>query len=198
MEIANIKTTEYPVINDDNTCAVNDAITVVNCAIDDKGNITGKAIVKGTDETITTRFDNNKSIWLFGAKNIKKNNLVSLSDRTKDERMAIIEKSRESYRENRDKKKNFNELAKAMLEQTVSEEQIKAVLGDNTSVLLDNSVASVILASMIKGAVEGSFKCAEFVRDTAGYRPKDIMQVEADIMTDSDRALIDKLNQRIG
>lgn len=198
MEIANIKTTEYPSVNADNTCVVNDSIVVSDCSIDEEtNNISGLVYFDNANKPLKAKFIANDSTWLFG-KSISKANLISLSDRSLEDRQRLGSIGGHKAKENRDKKKNFNELAKAMLEQTVTEEQIKSVLGDNTSILLDNSVASVILASMIQGAVNGSFKCAEFVRDTAGYRPKDIMQVEADIMTDSDRALIDKLNQRIG
>ena len=58
--------------------------------------------------------------------------------------------------------------------------------------LLDDSVGSVMIGAMIQGALNGSFKCAEFVRDTAGYKPKNEVEISADIMTDADRSLIDK------
>ena len=45
---------------------------------------------------------------------------------------------------------------------------------------------------MIQGALNGSFKCFEAVRDTAGFKPKNEVELNADIMTDADKALIDK------
>lgn len=95
-------------------------------------------------------------------------------------------------------KKNINELAKAMLEMSLSDKQIDSVLGDSAKdILPDKSVAAVMLARMIQGACEGSFKCFETVRDTAGYKPKNEVEINADIMTDADRSLVDNLKNRL-
>ena len=175
-----------PCIDDNGICFTDDNVKISECIIDEKGDIRGftESHVKAL-----YRYSDNK--WYFG-RDISKLNLIDLSERTKDERLEIIAKSNEKKRENLERKKNINELAKAMLEQTMSNKQIKTILGDNTEMLLDESVASVMLASMIQGALNGSFKCAEFVRDTAGYKPKNEVELSADIMTDSDKALIDK------
>ena len=135
------------------------------------------------------KFDNNT--WYFGS-DISKLNLVNLSLRTKEERQRIGSLGAKKRDENREAKKNINELAKAMLEQTLTEKQLSSILGDNTTMLLDNSVASAMLGAMIQGALNGSFKCFEAVRDTAGYKPKNEVELNADIMTDADKALIDK------
>ena len=63
---------------------------------------------------------------------------------------------------------------------------------DDPDMMIDNTYGSLILAAMVQGAKNGSFKCAEFVRDTAGYKPKNEIELQADIMTESDKALIDK------
>jgi hypothetical protein len=176
-----------PCLDDTMCCYDFQGNKIKECVISDNGNI------KGINDS-----DNSKALyvyetneWLYG-KNIGSYNLINLRERTQDERLKIIEKANESKRRNIENKKNFNELAKAMLEQTLSNKQIQSILGDNTSMLLDDSVASVILGSMIQGALNGSFKCAEFVRDTAGYKPKNELEVSADIMTDNDKALIEK------
>ena len=74
---------------------------------------------------------------------------------------------------------------------TVSDQTIKQTLEDPDT-MIDNSYGSLILAAMAQGAKNGSFKCAEFLRDTAGYKPKNEVEISADIMTDADRSLIDK------
>ena len=54
----------------------------------------------------------------------------------------------------------------------------------------------VLLARMVLSAQKGSVKAAQFVRDTAGDQPT--TKVEADIaMTDGDRALLEKVANRI-
>lgn len=193
----NIKLDTIPEIGKDNKIFIND-IELYNCYSIDNGNIKGNFynIESGKEDKFV--IDINKNLLVLGYKNIKKNNLIPLNMRTEEEKKRISNQGILKREQRREEKKNFNELAKAMLEQSVSEKQIKAVLGDNTECLLDNSVASVILASMINGAVNGSFKCAEFVRDTAGYKPKNEVELQADIMTESDKALIEKLSKRIG
>lgn len=175
-----------PSIDQDNICISDNGTKILDCKLSDNGDIKGI-----TEDNIKALYVYSDNKWLYG-KNIGSHNLINLRDRTEDERLKIIEKANESKRRNLEAKKNINELAKAMLEQTVSEDQIRAVLGDNTTMLLDNSVASLMLGSMIKGALNGSFKCFEAVRDTAGYKPKNEVEVSADIITEADKSLIDK------
>jgi hypothetical protein len=156
--------------------------------MNDKGNISGytaegkKAFYKATVNE-----------WFFGS-DIGRSNLVSLGDRTDEERRRFGSMGGKKAKENRDAKKTFNDLARLMLEQIAPEEEFQEILGDKKDLLLDRTYGSLILAAMMKGAKEGSFKCAEFVRDTAGYRPanKNEIDLTADIMTDADRSLIDK------
>ena len=176
-----------PCIDGDNVCITKDGVKVCECVLQDNGDIKG---ISEDGKKALYKFDSDS--WYFGS-DISKLNLVSLSDRTKDERLEIVKKSHDKARENREQKKNINDLAKAMLEQTLSEKQIKGILGDNTTMLLDNTVASAMLGAMIQGALNGSFKCFEAVRDTAGYRPKDIQQVDLNAsLTEADKSLIDK------
>lgn len=51
------------------------------------------------------------------------------------------------------------------------------------------------LAMYIK-ATQGSDKAATYVRDTAGDRPTDKAQIDANVITDGDRSLLAKLMQR--
>ena len=175
-----------PCIDSDNVCITKDGVKVCDCVLLDNGNIKGTS-----EEGKKALYDFERDNWFFGH-DIAKLNLISLSDRTKDERLEIVKKSHEKAKENREAKKNINELAKAMLEQTLTEEQIAGILGTNTTMLLDNTVASAMLGAMIQGALNGSFKCFEAVRDTAGFKPKNEVELNADIITESDKALIDK------
>ena len=171
---------------DNNTCVTDDNTIIYNCVIDpDTNNIKGI-----TDNKIKALYVYSDNIWLYG-KDISKLNLVNLADRTIEERRQLGSIGGKKAKENRDQKKNFNELAKALLEMTVSDRVVKETLEDPDS-MIDNSYGSLILAAMAQGAKNGSFKCAEFLRDTAGFKPKNEIEVSADIMTDADRSLIDK------
>jgi general stress protein YciG len=46
-------------------------------------------------------------------------------------------------------------------------------------------------------AVGGNIKAAEYIRDTYGDKPVDKMEVTAEIMTDKDRALLEKISRRL-
>lgn len=183
-----------PVIDSNQSCydPLRD-ITIYDCIqSEDRSYISGY-----TSDGVKARYIFAKHKWFYGKEIGTQNNLVNLKDRTEKERKEIVSKAHEKARENRENKKNFNELAKAMLEQVVSNKVISETL-DDTDMMIDNTYGSLILAAMIQGAKNGSFKCAEFIRDTAGYKPKNEVELNADIMTDADRSLIDKLSKRIG
>ena len=46
-------------------------------------------------------------------------------------------------------------------------------------------------------AVGGNIKAAEYIRDTYGDKPVDRVEVAADIMTDSDRAMLQRITERL-
>lgn len=54
-----------------------------------------------------------------------------------------------------------------------------------------------IALAMMNKASDGDTKAAVFVRDTSGEMPVSKTQIQADIMTEADRALIEKLQKRI-
>ena len=175
-----------PSINpEDNTCITNDNVIIYDCTIDDKGNIKGF-----TKDHVKAFYNASKDKWFFGQE-IGYSNLINLSSRTAEERRQIGSLGAKKRDENREQKKNVQELAKAMLELTMKEDQIRDIVGEDIP-LLDNSVASAMIGAMIKSALSGSFKAFEAVRDTAGYKPKNEVELQADIMTESDKALIDK------
>lgn len=174
-----------PSIDDNKQCITSDNVIIYNCVLQDNGNITGF-----TSDNVKAFYDFNDNKWYFG-KSIGLRNLINLSERTEDERKEIYIKSQESRKRNKEEKKNFNELAKALLDQVVSDKVIRETI-DDPDMMIDNTYGSLILAAMVQGAKNGSFKCAEFIRDTAGYKPKNELEIQADIMTDNDKALIDK------
>ena len=176
-----------PSIDPDSICISDNGTKILDCKLSDNGDIRG--ITEDNIKALYRYLDNK---WYFGS-DIGHINLIPLTD-SKERARQLGSLGGKKAKENRDARKNINELAKAMLEQTVTEDQIRSVLGDNTTMLLDNSVASLMLGSMIKGALNGSFKCFEAVRDTAGFRPatKNEIDLNADIITEADKSLIDK------
>jgi len=176
-----------PSIDSDNVCITDDGIKIYDCTIDQNNNITGY-----TEENKKAFYNYEKNTWFFGSDIGRYNNLISLRDRTEAERNEIRAKATESYNRNRENKKTLNDLAKITLDQVLSEKQINRIIGDSENYMPDNTLGSALLDAMIKAALNGSFKAFESIRDTAGYKPKNEIEVSADIMTDADRSLIDK------
>lgn len=168
---------------------------IYNCILSEDGsNISGY-----TEEGVKAKYIFNKHKWYYGNE-ISRLNLITLADRDPLERKRIQSLGNEKRKENNEKKRSLNDIAKTMLTIELSKRSINEILGDSQELIGDNRDAgTVMIAKMIQTAMAGSFKAAEFVRDTAGYKPENKSQLElnANIMTDEDRSLLDKVNQRL-
>lgn len=185
-----------PVI--DNTGCSYDPVTdqkIYNCMIsDDLRFISGF-----TEEGTKARYSFNDHKWYFGH-DIAKLYLIPFNQLDPEEHRQLSSKGGTKTQDNIRVKRTLNDIAKDMLNAIMTESQIDEVLGDSKSLIGDdNTAGSVMVAKMIQTAMAGSFKAAEFVRDTAGYKPESKSQLElnANIMTDEDRSLLDKVNQRL-
>lgn len=102
--------------------------------------------------------------------------------------------------ENIRKNKSMKEDALRLLNTLIDRQDAVRLIGEGAKYIPEDELTfqNILLMSAYKIATEdGNAKLFEFLRDTAGYKPKDEVSVEADIMTDSDRALIDKMSRRL-
>lgn len=60
------------------------------------------------------------------------------------------------------------------------------------------SVYDAIACAQAAAAMQGSTKAAEFVRDSVGDKPGENVRLDADFMTEGDRALLAKLAASMG
>ena len=186
--------TEDPVI--DNTGCCYDPITdtkIYNCKLaDDNSLISGF-----TEDGKPAKYYFDKKKWFYG-KEISRLNLITFADRTPEELKKICSNGGKIARENDKKQRSLNDIAKSMLMIELSKKNVDEILGDSQELIGDDrSAGSVMIAKMIQTAMAGSFKAAEFVRDTAGYKPKNEVDISADIMTDEDRSLLAKIDKRL-
>lgn len=124
-------------------------------------------------------------------------NLIPITSRSTEEVREIGRKGGIKSGEVRRKKKHMREIAQAMLAHDMSESQVDEVLGTAKSLLDgDLSVSAVLIARMIQEAADGNYKAFEVLRDTAGYKPKD--QVEVENISEADKALLERIAQRVG
>ena len=95
--------------------------------------------------------------------------------------------------------KTMKESAKVLLGQKVSREYAESVLGKNSDVSEIDTWQDLIVAKMLREVVEnGNAKAFELIRDTSGNKPTAEVDIRADIVTASDKALIDKVADRLG
>lgn len=182
---------------------IGDIVTTENGTVITIDGIKNNNDLKGfTNDNKRALFSVDENKWLFG-RDISKYHLVDLSNRTLEERKLIGSKGGKKAQENREAKKNFNELAKSMIETALTDKQARTLLGvDELPGFIDENnlnVGAIMIAKGIQECIQnGSFKWFEAIRDTSGYKPKNEVQLEADIMTEADRQLIDNISQRIG
>lgn len=167
--------------------------TIYSCILsDDLKYITGY-----TDDGTKAKYFFDRGEWLYGTE-ISRVNLIPLTQRSPEEATAIRQKGAQAVHDKHREAETMNDIAKKMLASDMSEEIVEEILGKAKELIGDQrSASAVIVAKMIQEACAGSFKAAEFVRDTAGYKPKNEVSIDADIITDEDRSLIDKLNKRL-
>lgn len=97
--------------------------------------------------------------------------------------------------------KTMRETMLTLLKTKVSRETAEKFLGEDAEALSDEDLTcqGIMSAKMWQEAsLNGNAKAAEFVRDTSGQRPKDVVELSADITTDSDRALMADIAERLG
>jgi hypothetical protein len=127
------------------------------------------------------------------------NNLIPQSEKTKEEQRRIASMGGKASQEKRRARKTAREIAQAMLQAKLSEDTIDKYLGEDKALLDGNTDAyAVLIAKMIQTTLEkGDSKAATFVRDTAGDKPDENMNV-ATVFTEGDKALMEKLSKRLG
>lgn len=186
--------TDNPIIDNEGKCydSVRD-ITIYSCVLSDDN-----SCIEGyTEEGTKAKYIFDRHKWFYGNE-ISKLNFIPLSERTEEEQFRIRSKGGQTRWNNERNKKTMNDLAKELLDRTMSDDSIDEILGTSKEILgEDNTVSAVLLVKMIQQAMAGNSKCAEFVRDTAGYKPKNEVDISADIITDEDRSLMDKLQKRL-
>ena len=122
----------------------------------------------------------------------------NLIPKTPEECREMGKRGGEANKRRIEREKTFNELAKALLKQKISENKARTILGDYSDLLQgDFSIDGVMILRQVIEAMDGNTKAIEFIRDTSGYKPTE--RIESDvIITDGDRSLLEKIAKRTG
>ena len=93
-------------------------------------------------------------------------------------------------------KKGAETLNAAKAQRRSFKEQIDIILANKDRETGKTGVESVTI-SMYERALAGDVKAAQFLRDTAGEKPADAIDLNANVITEADKALIEKLKNRL-
>ena len=117
-----------------------------------------------------------------------------INKRTPEEQREISRLGGIARGEQRRQQRTMREQMLALLNTKASHEQASKYLGEADAERLtedDLTYQGLLSARMWQEAMQnGNAKAAEFVRDTSGQRPKDVVEVTANVMTEADRALM--------
>ena len=193
-DLNELNTDDYPVIDNTGCCydPVRD-IKIYSCVLSEED----QTISGYTDEGTKAKYIPDKHKWFYGNE-ISRLNFIPMNERSEEERKLITSKGGKARWDKERNKRTLNDIAKELLDRSMSDKSISEILGDSREILgEDNTVSAVMMVKMIQQAMAGNHKAAEFVRDTAGYKPKDQVDISADIITEEDRSLMDKLQKRL-
>ena len=126
-------------------------------------------------------------------------NLIPASMRSKDEVRELGRKGGIKAQEINTQRRNAQEIMQTLLYQKIDVAQATEKLGDMAKFLPEGATLfDMISLVQILNSGEGSAKAFEVVRDTAGFKPVERQEITADIMTDADKALLEKVSRRVG
>jgi len=129
------------------------------------------------------------------------NNLIDITTRPKEEQLSICRQGQKAMLEVRKKRKNIKDILDIIGGLSATElasNYVSAELVDKMSEVSEEiTIYDVINLVQTEKAMQGSVRSAEFVRDSLGERPKDNVQIDVDIITDSDREMLQNLHDRI-
>lgn len=124
-----------------------------------------------------------------------------LTPKEQEQKKELFIKHKENPDNKALKKKTIQETTKLLLAKELDTETVKKCIGSDIPIeFLDEntmSVFSVMTLSMISQAIKGNTKAYEILRDTTGWNPK-AQEETVDLMTDSDRRLMENISNRLG
>lgn len=124
--------------------------------------------------------------------------LIPMSERTKEERKELATKAGKASGVARRRKRTMQEFAEIILGMSMKNGEVHTV--DEIQSVADVkgknlTVDQAILLKQVEKALKGDLRSAEFVRDTAGQKP--IEKVQADVTNDNDelKAILKQLKE---
>ncbi len=154
---------------------------------------------KASDAGNTNEQENNiasnnssKSSLTFKKDRPQNKNLISLADRTREERAEIGRKGGLKSAEIRRNRQTMKETILELIQKEVKTEKY----GGDASILGEKAtLQEIILASMIREASNGDTKAMQLLRDTIGEQPTIKTENKTELITPEDLQTIDNLKR---
>ena len=148
-----------------------------------------------------TENESTKANELTGRERSLANLKPPINKRTPEEQREISRLGGIARGEQRRQQRTMREQMLALLNTKASHEQASKYLGADAERLTEDDMTyqGLLSARMWQEAMQnGNAKAAEFVRDTSGQRPKDVVEVTANVMTEADRSLMANMAELLG
>lgn len=129
-----------------------------------------------------------------------KDNLVKWDNIEDSQLKEIKQKGQKASQEVIKSKKNIKDICSELLNMSASDIASNVVNPQIADKLKNTDITlyDLIIAKQIEVALtSGSVKSAEFLRDSNGDKPTDKVQTDINVITDSDRQLLQSLSDRI-
>ena len=130
---------------------------------------------------------------------------VPLSDMAPEEKTRIAKMGAEASNKQQAKRRTIRDICETLLKMdlpnmdAITDEKAREIahqMAEKTEKPV--TVYDAIACAQAAAAMQGNVKAAEYIRDSVGDKPGENVQLNADIMTDGDRALLAKLAESMG
>ncbi len=129
-------------------------------------------------------------------------NLKPFNAMSKEEHSELSRRGALKTAEIKRQKRTMKESALSILELSVKREEAETITSNPELIEKlpeDLQLQDLMNLSLAKEVIEnGNARAYEALRDTSGQRPKDQVEIEADITTEADRVLMLALKNRLG
>lgn len=158
----------------------------------DQNNITEDNVKTNTDNQQTK---NNKST---NTREKQNSNLIPINKLPENIQRQYREKAAETRRENNRKRKEAKEIMQQILETKLTEEATEEILGDAKQLIGEDRTAyAVLLAKLYSVAASGNTTAIQMIKDTVGDVVVNKQQIEAQVLTEADKELINNVKKRL-
>ena len=120
-------------------------------------------------------------------------NLISLADRTKEEREAIGRKGGIKNGEKIKARKSMKDTILDMISQEIDPKKLEKMGVDLDTLNGDYTIQGAIISAMIREAINGDTKAMSLLRDTMGEQPVNKQEIRQEVITQDDLKTISNL-----